>query len=201
MSGRAGRGRKERRRRKDEGQTRAKEQEPTFFTIHEVDSDDWHAVYSDEVGFEDALSLHGGNSGDDLSEQGEENVAGRHDNVAEAFLLKKGTKAQKRNMALTQRFRQSKEMPAVEQVGLELGELRLICTQNELHYLGTEEHHPIVEAVRRRLRECRPCRRSGGRRTRNRTRACLTSPLRRLRNRNRRARRRRPRRWRPPCAD
>ena len=83
-----------------------------------------------------------------MSEQGEENVAGRHDNVAEAFLLKKGTTAQKRNIAQTQRFRQSKEMPAVEQVGLEFGELRLICTQNELHYLGTEEHPPIVEAAR-----------------------------------------------------
>ena len=36
----------------------------------------------------------------------------------------------------------------MEQVGLEFGELRLICTQNELHYLGTEEHPPIVEAAR-----------------------------------------------------
>ena len=140
--------RKEKRREKDKEQARAKEQGPCVFTIHEVDSDEWHSVCSDEVGFEDALSLHAGNSGDDLSEQGEETVAGRNDNLAEAFLLTKGTKAQKRNMAQTQRFRQSKEMPAVEQVGLESGDLRIICTQNELHYLGTEEHPPIVEAAR-----------------------------------------------------
>ena len=129
--------RKEKRREKDKEQARAKGQGPCVFTIHEVDSDEWHSVCSDELGFEDALSLHAGNSGDDLSEQGEETVAGRNDNLAEAFLLTKGTKAQKRNMAQTQRFRQSREMPAVEQVGLEFGDLRLICTQNELHYLGT----------------------------------------------------------------
>ena len=51
-------------------------------------------------------------------------------------------------MAQTQRFEQEREMPAVEQVGLEFGDLRLICTQNDLHYVGTEEHPPIVEAAR-----------------------------------------------------
>ena len=138
--------RKEKRREKEE-QTRAKEQGPYFFTIHESDSEEWHSVCS-ELGYEDALSLHGGDSDDESSEQPEEDVEERRAECVETLLQKKGTKAQKRNMAQTQRFEQEREMPAVEQVGLEFGDLRLICTQNDLHYVGTGEHPPIVEAAR-----------------------------------------------------
>ena len=101
-----------------------------------------------ELGYEDALSLYGGDSDDQSSEHPEEDVAEQSAECVATFLQQKGTKAQKRNMAQTQRFRQEREMPAVEQVGLEFGELRLICTQNDLHYLGTEKHPPIVEAAR-----------------------------------------------------
>ena len=53
-------------------------------------------------------------------------------------------------MADFERFEKDRELPAVEQVGLETGELKLICTQNGgLMYLGTEEHPPIVEAARK----------------------------------------------------
>ena len=139
--------RKEKRRENEEQKTRAKEQGPCFFTIHESDSEEWHSVCS-ELGYEDALSLHGGDSDDESSEEPGEDVAERHADCVEALLLKKGTKAQKRNMAQTQRFRQERELPVVEQMGLEFGELRLIHTQNDLHYLGTEKHPPIVEAAR-----------------------------------------------------
>ena len=139
--------RKEKRREKEEQKTRAKEQGPYFFTIHESDSEEWHSVCS-ELGYEDALSLHGGDSDDESSEQPEEDVEERRAECVETLLQKKGTKAQKRNMAQTQRFEQEREMPAVEQVGLEFGDLRLICTQNDLHYVGTEEHPPIAEAAR-----------------------------------------------------
>ena len=63
--------RKEKRREKDKEQARAKEQGPCVFTIHEVDSDEWHSVCSEEIGYEDALSLHGGDSDDESSEQPE----------------------------------------------------------------------------------------------------------------------------------
>ena len=139
--------RKEKRREKEGQKTCAKEQGPCFFTIHESDSEEWHSVCS-ELGYEDALSLHGGDSDDESSEEPEEDVAERHADCVETLLLKKGTKAQKKNMAQTQRFRQERELPAVEQMGLEFGELRLIHTQNDLHYLGTEKHPPIVEAAR-----------------------------------------------------
>ena len=92
------------------------------------------------------MSLH---AGDDLSEQGDEVIAEQEARSAEALLKQKGTKAQKRYMAQTERFEQERQMPAAEQVGLESGELKLICTQNgnPLH-LGSEGHPAIVEAAR-----------------------------------------------------
>ena len=139
--------RKEKRREKrTEEQTRAREEGPCFFTIHEEDSEEWQSVCSQDLDYEDALSLH---AGDDLSEQGDEVIAEQEARSAEALLKQKGTKAQKRYMAQTERFEQERQMPAVEQVGLESGELRLICTQNgNLLYLGSEGHPPIVEAAR-----------------------------------------------------
>ena len=82
--------RKEKRREKEQ-KTRAQEQGSGFFTIHESDSEDWHSVCSEELGYEDALSLHAGNSDDESSEQAEEDVAERRSECAETLLEKKGS--------------------------------------------------------------------------------------------------------------
>ena len=79
--------RKEKRRENEEQKTRAKEQGPCFFTIHESDSDEWQSVCSEfELGYEDALSLYGGDSDDQSSEHPEEDVAEQSAECVETFL-------------------------------------------------------------------------------------------------------------------